>query len=134
MLKLSWEGEFFGVNMMEALAEMYPEHAETLTACASMEWFNVHYCERFGHAAGMHISVERAEKLGGLGAATSRGLRTFEAVAKLMVLETPAASLLYKRLGKVAGTPELAAVPSQWFGTPTQIVPCPPSRNASSLP
>lgn len=107
MLKLSWEAEFFGVGMMEALAEMYPEHAETLTACANMEWFNVHYCERFGHAAGMHISAERAEKLGGLGAATSRGLRTFGAVAKLMVLETPAASLLYQRLGKVAGTPEL---------------------------
>jgi hypothetical protein len=107
MLKLSWEAEIFGVGMMEALAEMYPEHIETLTACANMEWFNTRYCEGFGHSAGMHVTVERAEKLGRLGAATSRGLRTFERVAKLMVLETPVACLLYKRLGKVSGPPEL---------------------------
>jgi hypothetical protein len=86
---------------------MCPEHADTATACANMEWFNVGYCQRFGHAAGMHVSVEQAERLGALGAATTRALRTFEKVAKLMKLETPAASLLYQRLGKVGGTPEL---------------------------
>jgi hypothetical protein len=42
----------------------------------------------------MHISAELAEKLGQFGASTTRGLRTFERVAKLMKLETPAASLL----------------------------------------
>src|SRR5262245_34950454 len=107
MLRLSWEAEIFGVAMMEALAEMHPRHAEVLTACANMEWFNVGYCARFGHAAGMHVSVERAERLGRLGAATSRGLRTFDLAAKLMIVETPVASLMYQRLGKVAGTPEL---------------------------
>jgi hypothetical protein len=81
MPRLSWEAEYFGVGMMEALAEMCPEHADTATACANMEWFNVGYCQRFGHAAGMHVSVERAEKLGRMGAATTQGLRTFEKVA-----------------------------------------------------
>jgi hypothetical protein len=110
MLKLSWEAELFGVGMMEALAEMCPEHADIATACANMEWFNVGYCRRFGHAAGMHVSAELAEKLGQLGASTTRGLGTFERVAKLMKLETPAASLMYKRLGEVAGTPEVKAL------------------------
>jgi hypothetical protein len=49
MLKASWEGEIFGVGMMEALAKRYPEHADHATACATMEWFNVHRCEEFGH-------------------------------------------------------------------------------------
>lgn len=66
LLRLSWEAEYFGVGMMEALAEMHPRHADTLTACARMAWFNVGYCQPFGHAAGMHVSVERAEELGGI--------------------------------------------------------------------
>lgn len=51
ILKLAWEGEFFGVGLFEELAKMYPEHAEEMTACATMEWFNTHYCEPFAHDA-----------------------------------------------------------------------------------
>jgi hypothetical protein len=58
---MSWEGEIFGVGMFEALAGKYPGQ---LTACATMEWFNVHVCEEFGHGAGVHVSLEEAEKLG----------------------------------------------------------------------
>jgi hypothetical protein len=64
-LKMSWEGEIFGVGMMEAMAEMYPEHADEATAGATMEWFNIHVLEDFGHQAGVHVSLEDAEKLGG---------------------------------------------------------------------
>ena len=72
LLKIAWEGELFGVGMFETLAEMYPEHAAEFTACATLEWFNIHYCEPFGHAAGMHITLEQAEKLGREGAAFAR--------------------------------------------------------------
>jgi len=37
LLKISWEGEIFGVGLFETMTEMYPEHAEELTACATME-------------------------------------------------------------------------------------------------
>jgi hypothetical protein len=42
LLRMSGEGELFGVGLFEALAESCPEHADELTACATMEWFNVH--------------------------------------------------------------------------------------------
>jgi hypothetical protein len=57
ILKLSWEGEFFGVGLFEELIPMYPEHGEELTACSRLEWFNVHYCEPFAHDAGVHVTV-----------------------------------------------------------------------------
>jgi uncharacterized membrane protein len=110
LLKMSWEGELFGVGMFEALAEMYPEHAEELTASATMEWFNVHYVEAFGHDAGVHVSLEQAEKLGREGAWLAGHQRTFESVAKLMIYETKEADALYTRLGKGARTPELQAL------------------------
>jgi hypothetical protein len=40
LLKMSWEGERFGVGLFEAMAELYPEPAEVFTACAMMEWFS----------------------------------------------------------------------------------------------
>jgi hypothetical protein len=41
-LKLSWEGKIFGVGMFEAMAEIQPERADEATACATMEWFDIH--------------------------------------------------------------------------------------------
>ena len=64
LLKVAWEGELFGVGLFETMAEKHPEHADLLTACATMEWFNVHYCEPLGHAAGVHVSLKEAEKEG----------------------------------------------------------------------
>jgi hypothetical protein len=110
LLKMSWEGELFGVGLFEALTDMYPEHAELLTACATMEWFNVHYCEPFGHDAGVHISLEQAEKLGREGAGFAGRHRTFKSVAKLTIEETKETDALYKRLAKGARTPELKAL------------------------
>lgn len=110
LLKMSWEGELFGVGLFEALTEMFPEHAEELTACATMEWFNVHYCEHFGHDAGMHVSLDQAERLGREGAWFARRLRTFKSAAKLTIEETREADALYKLLGKNARTPELRAL------------------------
>ena len=110
LLKIAWEGELFGVGLFEALTEMYPEHAEEFTACATMEWFNVHYCEPFGHDAGVHVSLEQAEKLGREGAAFARRHRTFEGVAKVAIRETEDADALYKHLAKGARTPELKAL------------------------
>jgi hypothetical protein len=107
MLKKAWEGELFGVGMFETLAEMYPDHAEEFTACATLEWFNVHYCEPFGHAAGVHVTLEQAEKLGREGAAAARRIRSFEAMAKLTIVETKEADEIYKQLSKGAGSPEL---------------------------
>jgi hypothetical protein len=63
-LKMSWEGEIFGVGMLETMAEMYPAHADEATACATMEWFNIGRCEEFGHDAGVDVSLKDAEKLG----------------------------------------------------------------------
>ena len=107
MLKIAWEGELFGVGMFETLAEMYPDHADEFTACATLEWFNVHYCEPFGHAAGMHVTLERAEKLGREGAAFARHIHSFDGVAKVGIEETKEADEIYKQLSKRAGSPEL---------------------------
>ena len=103
-LKMSWEGEIFGVGMMEAMAEMYPEHADEATAGATMEWFNIHVLEDFGHQAGVHVSLEDAEKLGREGTQFARR-HSFEEVAKVTAEETPAADKMYKELAKGAGTP-----------------------------
>jgi hypothetical protein len=105
---MSWEGEIFGVGMFEAMAEIQPEHADAATACATMEWFNIHRLEEFGHAAGVHVSLEQAEKLGCEGAKLVR-THSFEHVAKLTIEETPAADKMYEHLGKDAATPELRA-------------------------
>jgi uncharacterized membrane protein len=110
MLKIAWEGEIFGVGMFETLAEMYPDHAKVLTAIATMEWFNTHYCEAFGHDAGMSVSLEQAEWLGREGAAFARHLRTFKSAADVMIVETEEAVLLYQLLSKGARTPELKAL------------------------
>ncbi|MEV6728462.1 hypothetical protein [Streptomyces sp. NPDC051364] len=110
LVKVAWEGELFGVGLFEELAEMYPAHAEEFTACATMEWFNVHYCDPFGHDAGMSVTLEKAEKLGREGAAVARRHRSFEGVAKLAIEETGEADLLYKHLIKGARTLELKAL------------------------
>jgi hypothetical protein len=90
LLKISWEGEIFGVGMFETMAEMYPERADESTAGATMEWFNIHQCEEFGHAAGVHVSLEEAEKLGREGAELARK-NSFETLAKMAMKETPEA-------------------------------------------
>jgi hypothetical protein len=108
LLKMSWEGEIYGVGMFEAVAEKYPEHADQATAAASMEWLNVHLAEDFGHDAGLSISLKQAEKLGREGAEMARK-HSFEHVAKAAMRETPAADKLYEELGKHARTPELRA-------------------------
>ncbi|CAE7572668.1 unnamed protein product [Symbiodinium natans] len=111
LLRLSWEGEYFGVGMLEELAEMYPQHSEILTACANMEWFNIGYCKKFCDDAKMEITDTHAEAVIRMGAAMARRtLRTFELAAKLMIVETPAAIMLYSRLKTVGGTPELKAL------------------------
>ena len=94
--------------MFEAMAEIQPEHADEATACATMEWFNIHRLEDFGHAAGVTVSLEQAEKLGCEGAKLVR-THSFEHVAKLTIEETPEADRMYEHLGKGAGTPELRA-------------------------
>jgi hypothetical protein len=103
-----WEGEIFGVGMLETMAEMYPEHADEATACATMEWFNIGRCEEFGHDAGVDVSLKDAEKLGQEGARLTRK-HSFETLAKLTIAETPAADKMYLELAKGAGTPELKA-------------------------
>lgn len=108
-LKISWEGEIYGVGMFEEMAKKYPEHADKATAAATMEWLNVHTCEDLGHAAGVTVSLERAEKLGREGAEMVRK-KSFDDVAKECIKETPAADKLYEELGKGAGTPELRAL------------------------
>ncbi|MDM0048842.1 DUF1269 domain-containing protein [Variovorax sp. J22R115] len=110
MLKVAWDFEIFGVGMFEALAEMHPQHAKVLTAIATMEWFNVHYCEEFAHDAGLGLSVEQVEKLGREGAEFSRLLGSFENAARVMMVETAEAVLLYKLISKGARTPELKAL------------------------
>jgi hypothetical protein len=108
-LKTSWEGEIFGVGMMEALAESDPEHADEHTACATMEWFNIHYIEDFAHAAGVHISLKDAEKLGREGGELVEK-HSFEFVAKLTIKETPAADRMYAHLGDDDAPPEMKAL------------------------
>jgi hypothetical protein len=88
LLKSTWEGEIFGVGMMEAVAKRYPEYADEATACATMEWYNVHRCEEFGHETGVSISLEDAEKLGREGAEFV-SKRSFKTVAELTETETP---------------------------------------------
>lgn len=107
ILKIAWEGEIFGVGLFERWAEMYPEHADKLTAVATMEWFNVHYMEPFGHDASIAVPLERAEWLGREGRAYAEKHRKFDSLAKLMGEETKEADELYERLGKGAKTPEL---------------------------
>jgi uncharacterized membrane protein len=95
--------------MFEEMAEMQPEHADEATACATMEWFNIHRLEDFGHAAGVHVSLEQAEKLGREGAELVHK-HSFEHVAKLTIDETPEADRMYEHLSKgAAATPELKA-------------------------
>jgi hypothetical protein len=101
LLKLSCEGEIFGVGLFETMADRYPEYADVLTASATMEWFNVHTCESFGHAAGVHVSPELAEKLDARGATFAKR-RSFEQAAKVTIAETPAADALYVLLSKPA--------------------------------
>jgi hypothetical protein len=108
-LKVSWEGEIYGVGMMEAMAETYPEYADEHTACATMEWFNIHYIEDFAHQAGVHISLKDAEKLGREGAELV-AKHSFEFVAKLTIKETPAADRMYAHLGDDDATPEMKAL------------------------
>jgi uncharacterized membrane protein/rubrerythrin len=108
MLKVSWEGEIYGVGMMEELAKRYPEHADHATACATMEWFNVHRCEEFGHEVGVYVTLEQAEKLGREGAELVRR-HSFKSAAKLTAAETPAADKMYEELAKLAENPELKA-------------------------
>jgi hypothetical protein len=118
-LKMSWEGEIFGVGMMEALAERDPEHADEHTACATMEWFNIHYIEDFGHAAGFHVSLKDAEKLGREGAELVEK-HSFEHVAKLTIAETPEADKMYAQLGKGDATPEMKALADDLVATRTR--------------
>lgn len=108
-LKMSWEGEIFGVGMMEEMAKKYPEHADEATAAATMEWLNVNTCEEFGHDAGVSVSLERAEKLGREGAEYARK-HSLDDTAKELMRETPAADKMYEELGKGAGTPGLKAL------------------------
>jgi uncharacterized membrane protein len=105
-LKLAWEGEIYGAGMFEALAEKYPELADKATAVATMEWLNVHLCEEFGHARGMSVSVELAEKLGREGAKDVEK-HSIESLTKVAIAETPAMDKLYEELGKHASSPEL---------------------------
>ena len=115
LLKISWEGELFGVGLFEAWTEMFPEHAQELTACATMEWFNVHYIESFGHDAGVVVTLEQAERLGREGVSYAQKHRSFEGIAKLLQEETKEADALYKQLGKGAKTPELKALAEDLF-------------------
>jgi uncharacterized membrane protein len=114
LLKMSWEGELFGVGMFETMAEMYPENADGFTACATMEWFNIHYIEPLGHDAGVHITLEDAEKLGREGEEFARKA-SFEHAAKLTIDETPAADEMYKELGKHATSPELKTLADDYY-------------------
>ena len=95
--------------MMEAMAERYPEYADEHTACATMEWFNIHYIEPFAHEAGVHVSLKDAEKLGREGAELAKK-HSFEHVAKLTIAETPAADRMYAHLGDDDATPEMKAL------------------------
>ena len=106
LLKVAWEGELFGVGLFETMAEKHPEHADLLTACATMEWFNVHYCEPLGHAAGVHVSLKDAEKEGREGAEFAEHL-SFDNVARVAIAETGEADELYKHLSKHAHSAEL---------------------------
>ena len=110
LLKMAWEGAIFGTAMCEAMAEKFPEYAKELTAGATMEWYNVHYCEEFGHDLGVHVSLAEAEAIGQAGTRFFQS-HTFETAARVTMAETPAADVLYAQLGHGAGgTPELKAL------------------------
>lgn len=109
LLKVSMEGELFGIGLFDTMAEMYPNHVEPLRACAAMERFNVDYCEPFAHDAGIHISEKRAKKLRDEGAKFAHK-HDFTHVAKAAIRETPAADALYAHLAKHADTPKLKAL------------------------
>ena len=110
LLKMAWEGEIFGTAMCEAMAEKFPEYTKELTAGATMEWYNVHYCEEFGHDLGVHVSLAEAEAIGQAGTRFFQS-HTFETAARVTMAETPAADVLYAQLGHGAGgTPELKAL------------------------
>ncbi|MFD4938306.1 hypothetical protein, partial [Streptomyces virginiae] len=98
LMKIAWEGELFGVGLFETLAERFPQHADQLTACATMEWFNVHACEPLGHAAGVRVPLAKAEKLGREGAAFARSIHTFSTIAKLAIEETREVDPLFKKI------------------------------------
>ncbi|WP_137988395.1 hypothetical protein [Streptomyces vilmorinianum] len=106
LLKVSWEGELFGVGLFEAAAERFPEHADVFTACATMEWINIHDCEPLGHSLGVHITLEEAEKLGREGEAFARHL-SFKHLAEITSIETAEADELYEHMGKHTDSPEL---------------------------
>lgn len=108
LLKIAWEGEIFGVGLFEALTQKFPEHAGVLTACATMEWLNVHLCEDAGHDAGIHVSLEDVERLGREGEAFARHSGSFDTLAHLAITETAAVDPLYERLIKGGDTPGLA--------------------------
>jgi hypothetical protein len=108
LLRNSWEGEIFGTAMMEEVAKTYPEYADAATAGATMEWFNVHRCEEFGHETGVSVSLEKAEKLGREGVELVRK-HSFKTMAKITAAETPAADKMYQELAKVTKNPELKA-------------------------
>ncbi|MFC5266033.1 hypothetical protein ACFPJ1_28300 [Kribbella qitaiheensis] len=107
-LKISWEGEIFGTALFEAIAEKYPEHADNATAAATMEWYNVHRAEEFGHAAGVSVTLKEAEKLGRQGTDMAHK-KSFEDVAKELMKETPYADKLYAEMGKHTQNHELKA-------------------------
>jgi uncharacterized membrane protein len=107
-LKISWEGEIYGVGMFEEMAKKYPEYADKATAVATMECLNVHLAEPFGHDAGVVVSLKQAEKLGREGAALVRK-HSFDHVTKEAMRETPAADKLYEEMGKHTRNPGLKA-------------------------
>jgi hypothetical protein len=108
LLRTSWEGEIFGTALCEEIARSYPEYADPATAGATMEWFNVHRCEEFGHETGVSVTLEKAEKLGREGAELVRK-HSFKTVAKMTAAETPASDKMYDELAKITKNPELKA-------------------------
>ena len=108
ILKIAWEGEIFGAGQFESMAERYTERAPELTACATTEWLNAHLCEDFGHAAGVHVCIEQAERLGNEGETLAGLSRSFHAAARMTIVETLPADPLYERLSSCARTSELA--------------------------
>jgi uncharacterized membrane protein len=109
-IKISWFGEIFGTAMYEELAEMYPDHADALTAIATMEWFNTHWLEPFAHEHGVQYSLEAVEKVAREGTEFARHLRKFEDGAKVMDVETGEAVEVFKKLTERADSPELKAL------------------------
>ena len=114
LLRTSWEGEIFGTGMLEELAKRYPEYADPATAGATMEWYNVHRCEDFGHETGVAVTLEKAEKLGREGAELVRK-HSFKTVAQMTAAETPASDKMYNELAKITKNPELKPSRATWL-------------------